>query len=184
MQASSTSPATLYPTLQATGVFGCACLLVFVSSNYSMRIGHPRHPGGSIDTGRTRFHRFENPTLTVGRGAVHTRRSRRVVAGVRAGYMLYHKFQVSRCLGAWCMDDGGRVVVLSSRCGEICLARKRKSARWVTEFLEFLWRPASRSDSGCASRSRPPGACAPSLAGARAGGAPSGRGHTHTPHRV
>ena len=49
------------PTLQATGVLGCACLLVFVSPNYCMRIGHPGHPGGSRHTGRKRFHGFRAP---------------------------------------------------------------------------------------------------------------------------
>ena len=137
MQARSTSPATLtYPA--GYGVLGCACLLVLVSPNYCMRIGHPGHPGGSRHTGRKRFHGFRAPDTYGGpRHGSHSAQQAR-----RRGLSCRHFFVVSSfcciiiqvklkvvVLEHGALVHGGRVVVLSSRCGERYAWRARGRAR-------------------------------------------------------
>jgi len=74
--------------------------------------------------------------------------------------------QVSRCLGAWRSCGRPLVAVTGRVWRDMPGASEEERAVGDGVFLEFLRRPASHSDSGCASRSRPP---APPLAGARGG---------------
>ena len=123
MQASSTSPATLS---QNAGyrVLGCACLLEFVRAS--------KTPGGDPDTQdangstelSTRHLRWAEARAPLGAAGAS---SRAFVPGF--GYH-YSGQSFARCLGE-CGASGGRVVVLSSRCGERYMPGAQEEERAV-----------------------------------------------------